>query len=232
MRILVKVLALAAVVLAFVPSPASAHPMDFSKVRLVLDGSTVHGTTEIALPALQQVLGSDFGAADRDALAAYLREHIAASSDGAAWPLTIGETTTAEHEGMTWLTTEFELEADAAGDFLFEYDAVTEGVSKHEAEVVVTDASGETVVSGVLTQMIPAVTIGEDAETDIGAMVGQGFRHVHQGADHLLFLIMLLIPAPLVAAGHRWARGRTLRGSLWAVVRVAPPHSRSATRSR
>jgi hypothetical protein len=222
MRILVKAVAVAvAVVLALFPSPARAHPMDFSRVRLVLDGSTVRGTAEIALPALQQVLGSDFGAADHDELAGYLREHIAASADGAAWPLTIGATTTAERDGMTWLTTAFEFEADAAGSFLFEYDAVTEGVSRHEAEVVVTDASGKTVVSGVLTQTIPAVTIGEHAETGIGAMVGQGFRHVHEGADHLLFLIMLLIPAPLVAAGHRWVSGRTLRGSLWAVVRVA-----------
>ena len=223
MRTLVKVFAVAALVLALFPSAASAHAMDFSKVRLVLQSGTVHGTTEIAVPALQQVLGTDFTAADHDELASYLREHIAASAEAGAWPLTIGAMTTREADGMTWVTTAFAFDAGSAGagDFLFEYDAVIEAVAKHEAEVVVTDGSGDTVVSGVLTDMIPAVTIHHEAETGIGDMVGQGFRHVHEGADHLLFLIMLLIPAPLIAAGHRWARGRTLHQSLWAVVRVA-----------
>ena len=73
MRTLVKVFAVAALVLALFPSAASAHAMDFSKVRLVLQSGTVHGTTEIAVPALQQVLGTDFTAADHDELASYLR---------------------------------------------------------------------------------------------------------------------------------------------------------------
>jgi hypothetical protein len=225
MRTLVKVFAVAAValVLALVPSAASAHAMDYSLVRLVLERGTVHGTTEIAVPALQQVLGTDFTAADHEELASYLREHIAASADAGAWPLTIGAMTTREADGMTWVTTAFAFDAGSAGaaDFLFEYDAVIEAVAKHEAEIVVTDGAGNTVVSGVLTDMIPAVTIHHEAETGIGDMVGQGFRHVQDGADHLLFLMTLLIPAPLIAVGRRWAGRRALRGSLWAVLRVA-----------
>ncbi|WP_182481581.1 HupE/UreJ family protein [Nocardioides immobilis] len=223
MRTLVRVFALAVLVLALAPSAASAHAMDLSKVRLVLEGGTVHGTTEIAVPALQQVLGSDFTAADHDELASYLREHIAAGTDAGAWPLTIGAMTTREADGMTWVTTAFAFDTGSAGtgDFLFEYDAVIEAVAKHEAEVVVTDGSGDTVVAGVITDMIPAVTIHHEASTGIGAMIGQGFRHVLEGADHLLFLMTLLITAPLIAVGRRWAGRRALRGSLWAVLRVA-----------
>ena len=222
-RTLIKAFAIAALALVLVPSAASAHAMDFSKVRLVLEGGTIHGTTEIAVPALQQVLGADFTAEDRDELASYLREHIGASTGAGAWPVTIGAMTTREADGMTWVTTAFAFDAGSAGagDFVFEYDAVIEAVGKHEAEVVVTDGSGDTVVSGVLTDMIPAVTIHHEAETGIGDMVGQGFRHVQAGADHLLFLMTLLIPAPLIAVRRRWTGRRALRGSLWAVLRVA-----------
>ena len=197
--------------------------MDFSKVRLEVAADTVRGTVEIAVAALQQVLGADFSAADEEELTTYLRGHLAAGTDGTHWPLSFTGITTRQHEGMTWVTTGFAFDAgSAAGDaFLFEYDAVIAQVARHEADVVVTDASGHTVVSGVLTQMIPAVTIEREVSTGVSAMAGQGFRHVLEGADHLLFLITLLLPAPLVALGRRWARRRSVSGSLWAVVRVA-----------
>lgn len=227
MRVLWKALVASILVVLLAPSPAQAHPMDFSKVHLVVEDDAVRGTVEIAVPALQQVLGADFGADfgadDEDELTAYLRAHIAAGTDGTHWPLSFGGTETRQHEGMTWVTTTFAFDSGAAsGDaFLFEYDAVTEQVARHEAEVVVTDSGGRTVVSGVLTQMIPAVTIEHEVSTDVRAMAGQGFRHVLEGADHLLFLVTLLLPAPLVALGRRWARRRSASGSLWAVVRVA-----------
>lgn len=210
---------------ALLPSPAVAHAMDFSTVRLALTGTTVTGTTEIAVPELQKVLGDDFTEDDTDELASYLREHISASAGdgGADWPLTIGATTTRQRDGMTWMRTAFAFDPGRATteDFVFEYDAVIAQVTKHETEVVVTDEDGETVVSGVITSMIPAVTIHHEAKTGLRDMLGQGFRHVLDGADHLLFLMTLLVPAPLLAAGHRWTRRRELRGSLWAVVRVA-----------
>jgi hypothetical protein len=37
------------------------------------------------------------------------------------------------------------------------------------------------------------------------AAVGLGIRHIAQGHDHLLFLLALLLPAPLLAVGRRWA---------------------------
>lgn len=221
MRLSLTVLLLA--LLALLPSPAQAHAMDFSTVRLVLTGSTVKGTTEIAVPELQKVLGVDFTESETEDLAAYLRKHIAASSGEADWPLTIGASTTHQRDGMTWVRTAFAFDPgrSATSDFVFEYDAVIAEVTKHETEVVVTDEDGDTVVSGVITAMIPAVAIHHEAQTGLRDMLGQGLRHVLDGADHLLFLMTLLIPAPLIATGRRWVRRRSLRGSLWAVLRVA-----------
>jgi HupE / UreJ protein len=41
-----------------------------------------------------------------------------------------------------------------------------------------------------------------------------GMRHIAEGTDHLLFLLALLLPAPLLAAGSRWHRPARVRQSL------------------
>jgi hypothetical protein len=47
-----------------------------------------------------------------------------------------------------------------------------------------------------------------------------GFQHIAEGTDHLLFLLALLLPAPLMACGSRWGRRATVRHSLLQIVRV------------
>jgi HupE / UreJ protein len=41
-----------------------------------------------------------------------------------------------------------------------------------------------------------------------------GARHIAEGTDHLLFLLTLLLPAPLLALAGRWSRRTTIRRSL------------------
>jgi hypothetical protein len=48
-----------------------------------------------------------------------------------------------------------------------------------------------------------------------------GVRHIAEGTDHLLFLLALLLPAPLVACGSRWIRCATVRHSLRQIIRIA-----------
>ncbi len=47
-----------------------------------------------------------------------------------------------------------------------------------------------------------------------GAAFRLGVHHIAEGTDHLLFLIALLLPSPLLAAAGRWCRRATLRQSL------------------
>jgi hypothetical protein len=52
------------------------------------------------------------------------------------------------------------------------------------------------------------------------ASAGLGVQHVSSGSDHLLFLLMLLLPAPLVARRGRWRRGPGAGRSAVRVVHV------------
>jgi hypothetical protein len=47
-----------------------------------------------------------------------------------------------------------------------------------------------------------------------------GMRHIAEGTDHLLFLLALLLPAPLVVSGSRWAGSAGVRCSLLRMLEI------------
>ncbi|MDE1178726.1 MAG: HupE/UreJ family protein [Edaphobacter sp.] len=47
-----------------------------------------------------------------------------------------------------------------------------------------------------------------------------GMRHIAEGTDHLLFLLVLLLPAPLLSAAGRWSGQATVRRSLLRILRI------------
>ena len=47
-----------------------------------------------------------------------------------------------------------------------------------------------------------------------------GMRHIAEGTDHLLFLLALLLPAPLRAQGHHWRQGKSIAASVRTIVTV------------
>lgn len=58
------------------------------------------------------------------------------------------------------------------------------------------------------------------ALAEVPNMFRLGMRHIAQGTDHLLFLLALLIPAPLLVVRSRWAALGDIRHSLIQIVRV------------
>ena len=47
-----------------------------------------------------------------------------------------------------------------------------------------------------------------------------GVRHIAEGTDHLLFLLVLLLPAPLLASASAWNRRATVRASLLHILGI------------
>lgn len=63
----------------------------------------------------------------------------------------------------------------------------------------------------------------------LGDVFMLGMHHIAEGSDHLLFLLALLLPAPLLAAGARWGAfggtGHTFRSLLRIVTAFTAGHS-------
>ena len=53
-----------------------------------------------------------------------------------------------------------------------------------------------------------------------GHLFSLGLRHIAEGTDHLLFLLALLLPAPLRADGRRWREGKGTAASVRTIVSV------------
>src|SRR5262249_20013928 len=47
-----------------------------------------------------------------------------------------------------------------------------------------------------------------------------GARHIAEGTDHLLFLLALILPAPLVATGRRWGGFAGVQTALRRIIKV------------
>ncbi|WP_158647281.1 HupE/UreJ family protein [Actinoplanes sp. ATCC 53533] len=196
------------------PSPASAHSLDSSTIAVRLSQTSADATVSVALETLDEALGTDYAAtADVDQYAdeiiAYLDEHLTVTgADGTTWTETYTNPVRESVEGIASFSVDVALDTASTdpSSFTIAYDAIVEADPAHQAVVVLTDATGEISTAGVLTATDDTLRIGDSAGTGIADMIGYGFHHVLQGADHLLFLITLLLVAPLVVAAGRWRR--------------------------
>jgi hypothetical protein len=214
-RALALAAALLVLVAAALPQAASDLSLDSSTVAVrVLDEHAAEATISVAVETLDQVLAADLTssagtAAIDDAVVAYLDEHLTVTgADGTAWKETDGAVVRATVEGFDSLSVVVRLDPGDAGTarFILAYDAVSEADPSHRAVVVLTGSAGDISTPGVLTASPPSLAITDGAQSGLGDMLGHGFHHALQGADHLLFLLTLLLPAPLVAVAGRWRR--------------------------
>jgi hypothetical protein len=61
---------------------------------------------------------------------------------------------------------------------------------------------------------------GRMGEVGFASIFRLGMRHIAEGTDHLLFLLTLLLPAPLLLVGRRWAGFAGARQSVLRILKV------------
>ncbi|WP_324679223.1 HupE/UreJ family protein [Hymenobacter sp. GOD-10R] len=171
-------------------------------------------------------------------LRAYLSQHIHSQSpNGRPWTVTVGEL--AVHETQNPINGKYgELTAqvkfvpptgEEVRQFVFNYDAVLHQVVTHKIMVAVRQdwarghvADTATAQVGVIeldirNNQIHPLAVNLEAGsiwTGFRAMVQLGIQHIAEGTDHLLFLLVLLLPAPLLIVGGRWSKFGGVRYSL------------------
>ncbi|MFJ3304174.1 HupE/UreJ family protein [Streptomyces sp. NPDC086549] len=169
------------------------------------------------------------------AIRRYLAAHLHPTTrQGKAWAVTFGDMALGRAEQTSTgtyreLTVRATLTPPPGGDprrFVLDYDVIVHQVVTHTVMVSVRqdwatgrvgDAGQDTATEvGVIrtdTRTMTVAPLTVDLESGsvwsgIHAMFLLGADHILEGTDHLLFLLILLLPAPLQADGSRW-RGLT-----------------------
>ncbi|MEU1519196.1 HupE/UreJ family protein [Streptomyces sp. NPDC005811] len=165
------------------------------------------------------------------AIRRYLSAHLHPTTRGGeAWTVAFGalalgraeQTSTGTYRELTVRAT---LTPPSGGDprrFVLDYDAVVHQVVTHTVMVSVRqdwaagrvadagqDTATEVGVIRVDTRTMTVAPLTVDLESGsvwsgTYAMFRLGAAHILDGTDHLLFLLILLLPAPLRVAGKRW----------------------------
>jgi hypothetical protein len=214
---------LPALLVLVVMRPAWAHPMPNSSVVLRLHRAGIDA--ELTLPigelaaAWEKPLPKDavltverYGEEIKD----YVRAHVRPTTpDGRPWTVSVREVRPViEQEPDVRVTlTMTPPPGEPADRLTLNYDVIFHHLITHMALVTLASdwqsgvTSEQPVLLGTMRDTNAAIVIDRSGGSwfqGFAAMFRLGARHIALGTDHLLFLLALILPAPLVAAGWRW----------------------------
>ncbi|MEU6378952.1 HupE/UreJ family protein [Streptomyces sp. NPDC046909] len=233
LRAMAGIAAVVTAALLLAAPPAAAHPMPHSVVLLDVHESSVTAELDLPSGDFTTASGIEPTAATVAGQSAAVRRYLAAhlrptTLQGEAWTVTFGAVALGQAEQTSTgpyreLTVQATLTPPPGGDtrhFDLGYDVVVHQVVTHTALVSVRqdwvtgkvsegdDATQVGVIrTDTRTMKVPGLTVDLEsgsAWSGTYAMFRLGAHHILEGTDHLLFLLILLLPAPLLAAGNRW----------------------------
>jgi hypothetical protein len=217
--------------------PASAHLTPNSEVTLSIGDGAV--AADIIVPLGEYAFASGNPAIrSPNALAlarSYLLEKIMVrGADGRRWAVLVDRVEFVRSIGPPDLraSARFVPPSGASGAFSIDWRVVVDQVPSHFALFLKSRADGEREILGAVrrgnTRLI-VDRLQDSALANFTAAVWLGIHHILEGYDHLAFLLALLLPAPLIAVGSRWASTRPLRSTVsrlaWIVTAFTVGHS-------
>lgn len=236
-----RALALVAVLVTLLAaSPAGAHPARASAVLLDLGEASIAAELQLPMDQLGLAFGMPVDAAPEAVLAAvepeipaYVAAHLGAvTPDGRSYSISVNNVSSTVIDGAPHLVVTATLAApEGAGTsaFTLRDDVILERVASHKIFVSIrrdfrTATFGDRPeLAGVMRLQRETLEIDRTHGSwwrGFGAVVVLGARHIAEGTDHLLFLLVLLLPAPLLARGGRWRPGASGKRSAREVLKI------------
>ena len=210
-------------------APAAAHMTPNSEVKLTISSARVHA--DIIMPQSEYAaatalpIGND--SASRARAKQYIADHLAAfTPDGRRWSVRIDAAEFVQlDDGPPDVRASAVLTPPvgaSARQFIVEWRALIGALPNHFALFVIQrDIAG---AAGTRPQIVGAARAGANrisvdagdasAWRELRNAAQLGVDHIIEGYDHLIFLIALLLAAPLVASGGRWSAARGPRSSI------------------
>ena len=255
---------LLAVSLVWWPVPVMAHPMPTSVVLLTIHARHIDAEVQIPLNELQAAWGHAVNDSSGHLIARlgpqlrnYLSQHIRPQTPGGRdWAVEVGTLGVQETQNpingiYRELTAQVRLTPPAGESvrrFVFRYDVVLHQVVTHKILVAIRQDWDRSIlaeqpvsvgviqldiVNNRIRPLVVNLATGS-VWTGFVSMVKLGIGHIAEGTDHLLFLLVLLLPAPLLINGKpgrraEWGRFGGVRYSLrrlvWIVTAFTLGHS-------
>lgn len=167
------------------------------------------------------------------ALKEYIGAHINPETfDGQKWTVTVRTLATQLEQPPLDLIATVWMQPPAGASvrqFTFNYSVINHDVMNHNVFVAVRNDWNTAVFSGkpepvgnilfTVTSLTVDRTHGNWWQ-GFRSVMNVGGHHIAAGTDHLLFLLVLLLPAPLMAAGRRWTHFRGWKGSLLQLLKI------------
>lgn len=168
-----------------------------------------------------------------DQLPCYVASHLKVSSlNGQPWTVTPESGPEAIHDPMQDVRLSFRLvppKGAPVDQLRLHYDAITHQLVTHSTLVTVHRDWRNGVVEesslpiGTLTDTQRELVVDRSNGSlfrGFSALFRLGVDHIREGTDHLLFLLALLLPAPLARRGKRWAEAVPVREATRKIIRV------------
>jgi hypothetical protein len=212
------------------PGDAAAHFKSFSVIELEEGKDRVTG--HVRLPYDELALLPFEGNTEEQLVASirrYATHHIAAQGpNGKAWGVRLTGGKGEQGNGVYELVFGLILTPPRGKvtDFALSYDAIIEQIPSHRAVLLMRSGEDDQVLgyfeSDQRTLHVDAGGGGSSIThfDEFKSAINLGVKHISEGADHLLFLLTLLLPAPLMIRGRRWVRCDDPKRSALRIVHV------------
>ncbi len=228
------------------PTSAAAHQMPYTAVMLDFGRDGV--SAELILPVQELQLGfkhplldqpEQIISKDGPALKDYLLAHVHPTApDGRPWTVEVSDMNVRLKEQPIDLVAHLWMKPPSGAPlrrFTLNYDVIVHEVVSHKSFVFVRNDWNDArfhptdqvppmpEAVGLIRYLVYSVDINRTGGSfwrGFGSVLALGVQHIAGGLDHLLFLFVLLLPAPLLPAGNRWGAFRGLKGSFVQLLKI------------
>ena len=215
------------------PSPYSAVQLDFYRDNVAAELTLPLAELELSfkqplMPAPAEV-PTKYGVALQEYVLAHVNPE---TGDGRKWTVQVRDLEMKLDQKPVDLVVQLEMRPPAGAStrqFVFNYSVINHEVMSHNVFVYVRNDWATAVFSGKpeplgnIHFLIKSLKIDRTQGSwwrGFRSVFDLGLHHIAEGTDHLLFLLVLLLPSPLLAVGERWGGFGGLKRALLRLLKI------------